>query len=263
MPATSSSDRRRAKPRRVPWSDFLAKQLLGSVGVTVLSHVTAIGGVETDGSRPAASDLDTVDASPVRVFDRSVESEMMAVIDRAHEARDSVGGIIEVLAYEVPAGVGSHVHWDRKIDGLLAGALMSVQAIKAVEIGDGFASGGRMGSEAHDEIGYGKEGFVRDTDRAGGIEGGVTTGQTLRVRAVMKPLSTLMRPMRTVDVATKEADVAFRERSDVCAVPAAGVVCEQMVAVVLASEMQRKFGGDTIGDFVDAVGRYRTRLAEY
>jgi chorismate synthase len=242
---------------------YLAKQLLGAAGVGILSHVIAIGGVEASGERPDVGDLDAVDASPVRVFDRSVEAAMIEAIDRAHRERDSVGGVVEVLAFGVPAGVGSHVHWDRKLDGLIAGALMSVQAIKAVEIGDGFASAAKAGSEAHDEIGYRDGGFVRDTDRAGGIEGGVTTGQTIRARAVMKPLSTLMRPLRTVDVITKEEDVAFRERSDVCAVPAAGVVCEQMMAFVLAAEMQRKFGGDTVGEFAEAVQRYRSRLAEF
>jgi chorismate synthase len=242
---------------------YLAKQLLGAAGVGILSHVIAIGGVEASGERPDVGDLDAVDASPVRVFDRSVEAAMIEAIDRAHRERDSVGGVVEVLAFGVPAGVGSHVHWDRKLDGLIAGALMSVQAIKAVEIGDGFASAAKAGSEAHDEIGYRDGGFVRDTDRAGGIEGGVTTGQTIRARAVMKPLSTLMRPLRTVDVITKEEDVAFRERSDVCAVPSAGVVCEQMMAFVLAAEMQRKFGGDTVGEFAEAVQRYRSRLAEF
>jgi chorismate synthase len=242
---------------------YLAKQLLGVAGVNVLSHVTAIGGVEASGERPSAEDAAAVDASPVRVFDRTVEAAMMAAIDRAHADRDSVGGVVEVLAYGVPAGVGSHVHWDRKLDGLIAGALMSVPAIKAVEIGDGFASGARAGSVAHDEIDFRDGAFVRDTDRAGGLEGGVTTGQTIRARAVMKPLSTLMRPLRTVDVDTKEAALAFRERSDVCAVPAAGVVCEQMMAFVVAAEMQRKFGGDTTEEFAEAVGRHRERLAEF
>lgn len=242
---------------------YLAKQLLGTVGVSVLSHVVAIGDVAARGPAPSAADLETIDASPVRTFDATAEEAMMAAIDRAHEDRDSLGGVVEVLAYGVPAGIGSHVHWDRKLDGLLAGALMSVPAIKAVEVGDGLASASRRGSEAHDEIGYEDGGFVRETDRAGGIEGGVTTGQTVRVRAAMKPLSTLMRPLRTVDVVTKEPDAAFRERSDVCAVPAAGVVCEQMVAYVLASEMQRSFGGDTLEGFTDAVARHRRRLAEY
>jgi chorismate synthase len=242
---------------------YLAKQLLTTVGASVLSHVVAIGDVEAGDARPGAEDLEAIDASPVRVFDRSVEQAMIALIDRAHEERDTLGGLVEVLAFGIPAGIGSHAHWDRKLDGLLAGALMSVPAIKAVEIGDGFASAARFGSSAHDEIDFAEGRFVRATDRAGGIEGGVTTGQTLRMRAAMKPLSTLMRPLRSVDVQTKEPAVAFRERSDVCSVPAAGVVCEQMVAFVLAAEMQRKFGGDTVGEFVEAVERHRARLAEF
>jgi chorismate synthase len=242
---------------------YLSKRLLGTAGVSVLSHVVAIGEVTAAGPVPSPEDLATVDASPVRTFDHSAEAPMMEAIDRAHEARDSLGGVVEVLAYGVPAGLGSHVHWDRKIDGLLAGALMSVPAIKGVDIGDGFASSARRGSVAHDEISYEDGGFVRQTDRAGGIEGGVTTGQTVRLRAAMKPLSTLMRPLQTVDVVTKEPGSAFRERSDVCAVPAAGVVCEQMVAYVLASEMLRTFGGDTIEEFADAVERRSRRVAEY
>ncbi|MEX2323206.1 MAG: chorismate synthase [Acidimicrobiia bacterium] len=243
---------------------FLAKQLLGAAGASVLSHVVSIGGIVVeDGVRPGPDDRDAVDASPVRVFDRSVEAAMMERIDRAHAERDSVGGVVEVLGFGVPAGVGSHVHWDRKLDGLLGGALMSVPAIKAVEIGDGFASAARRGSEAHDEIDVRDGSFTRDTDRAGGIEGGVSTGQTIRARAAMKPLSTLMRPLRSADVVTKEPAAAFRERSDVCAVPAAGVVCEQMVAWVLASEMQRVFGGDTVDEFVEAVARRRGRLEAF
>jgi len=232
--------------------------------VTVLSHVVAIGGVEAAlGPRPSPADGPTIDESPVRVFDRSVEAAMIERIDQAHRDRDSVGGIVEVLIYGVPAGVGSHVHWDRKLDGLLAGALMSVPAIKGVEVGDGWASAARAGSEAHDEIELSGDALVRSTDRAGGTEGGVSTGQTIRVRASMKPLSTLMRPLKSVDVVTKETDVAFRERSDVCAVPAAGVVCEQMAAFVIAAEMQRSFGGDTVDEFIAAVERRRARLEAY
>lgn len=243
---------------------YLSKQLLGSVGVTVLSHVVAIGGVEAvPGPRPSPADGPAIDESPVRVFDRSVEAAMIERIDQAHRDRDSVGGIVEVLVFGVPAGVGSHVHWDRKLDGLLAGALMSVPAIKGVEVGDGWAAAARAGSVAHDEIELSGGSLVRSTDRAGGTEGGVSTGQTIRLRASMKPLSTLMRPLKTVDVVTKEADVAFRERSDVCAVPAAGVVCEQMAAFVIAAEMQRSFGGDTVDEFVASVERRRARLEAY
>jgi chorismate synthase len=188
---------------------------------------------------------------------------MVAAIEAAHAERDTLGGVVEVLAYDVPTGLGSHVHWDRRLDARLAGALMSIQAIKAVEIGDGLASARRRGSAAHDEIGHDGDGFTRTTDRAGGIEGGISIGGTIRVRAAMKPLSTLMRPLDTVDVATKQTEKAIRERSDVCAVPAAGVVAEQMVAVVLAQEAQRKFGGDTVADLVEAVAAYQKRLAAF
>jgi chorismate synthase len=199
----------------------------------------------------------------VRTFDTAAEAAMIEAIESAIAERDTLGGVVEVLAFGVPAGIGSHVHWDRRLDALLAGALASIQAIKAVEFGDGFAVARRPGSQAHDEITHGEGGFDRLTDRAGGIEGGMTTGQVLRMRASMKPISTLMRPLRTVDVETKEADTAFRERSDVCAVPAAGVVAEHMTALVLASEMQRKFGGDTVADLREAVEAYRRRLARF
>ena len=170
---------------------------------------------------------------------------------------------MEVLVYGLPPGVGSHVHWDRKLDARLGEALLSIQAMKAVEIGDGLESARRRGSEAHDEIYYEEGRFYRNTDRAGGTEGGMTTGQPLRVRVAMKPLSTVMRPLPTVDVVTKEPQVAFRERSDVCAVPAAGVVAEQVVAIAAAQEMQRKFGGDTAGDFAGSVAAYRERLRAF
>jgi len=242
---------------------YLCKQLLATVGVQVISHVVAIGEVEASGTVPGPGDLATIDASPVRTFDRDAEGDMVAAIDRAHAERDTLGGVVEVLVFGVPPGVGSHAHWDRRLDGLLAGALMSIPAIKAVEVGDGMRSAGRPGSEAHDEIRYRDGAFERDTDRAGGIEGGITTGQTLRMRAAMKPLSTLMRPLGSVDVVTKQPAEAFRERSDVCAVPAAGVVAEQMVAFVVAAEMLRKFGGDTVEDFVGAVDAYRRRVASF
>jgi chorismate synthase len=242
----------------------LAKRLLANAGVAVISHVVAIGGISVkDGTSPGAGDLDEIDSSPVRAFDPDAASRMIEAIDRAHDERDTLGGVAEVIAYGVPTGVGSHVHWDRRLDGILAGALMSIPGIKGVDIGDGFASAGRMGSEAHDEIHYQIGGFTRPTDRAGGIEGGMSTGQAIRVRVAMKPLSTLMRPLVTVDVVTKEDDEAFRERSDVCSVPAAAVVAEQMVAWVVAGEMTRMFGGDTVDDFVGAVDSFRRRLAGF
>jgi chorismate synthase len=232
--------------------------------MSVLSHVVAIGPVTVPaGTTPGPGDLDLIDQSPVRVFDREIEGSMTSAIELAKANRDTLGGVVEVLAFGVPAGLGSHVHWDRRLDTQLAGALMSIQGIKAVEMGDGFASAARPGSEAHDEIGFAGSRFVRTSDRAGGLEGGTSTGQTLRMRAAMKPISTLMRPLQSVDVDTKEPAVAFRERSDVCAVPAAGVVAEHMVAYILAREVLRKFGGDTVGDLVGATGAYRKRLLDF
>lgn len=242
---------------------FLAKVLLSELGVSVVSHTVAIGGVEAHGPPPLPEELPDVDRDPVRCHDPEASVRMVEAIEQAKADRDTLGGVIEVLAYGVPAGVGSHVHWDRRLDGLLAGALMSIHAMKGVEFGDGFTSATRRGSEAHDEIFYRDERFTRETDRAGGIEGGMTTGQPLRMRVAMKPISTLMRPLSTVDVDTKEPDVALRERSDVCAVPRAGVVCEQMVAIVLAREMQRMLGGDTIGDFTRNHRAYLDRLSAF
>ncbi len=242
---------------------YLAKRLLAEIGVDVLSHVVAIGHAVAADGVPKPSDLDRIDASPVRAFDPETEAAMIAEIEAAKTDRDTLGGVAEVLAYGVPPGLGSHVHWDRKLDARLAGALMSIPAIKAVEIGDGLASAARRGSEAHDEIYHDGDAFHRRTNRAGGTEGGISVGGLLRVRAAMKPISTVMRPLDTVDIATKEPEKAFRERSDVCAVPAAGVVAEQMVAIVLAQEAQRMFGGDTVGDFVAAHDAYRSRLAAF
>jgi chorismate synthase len=241
----------------------LAKRFLEVVGITVVSHVVAIGDVTAAGEPPGPEDLERVDRSPVRTLDAGAEAAMIAAIDAAHADRDTLGGVVEVIAYGVPAGVGSHVHWDRKLDGLLAGALVSIPAIKAVEIGDGSGVARVRGSSAHDEIGFAEGRFTRVTSRAGGIEGGISTGEPIRVRAMMKPLSTLMRPLATVDVDTKTPEQAFRERTDTCAVPAAGVVAEQMVAWVLAVETQRMFGGDTVGDVKRAAGAYRERTARF
>ncbi len=242
----------------------LSKQILASIDATVLSHVVAIGDVRTEGGvLPTPADLARIDADPVRCFDPDASARMVARIDAARADRDTLGGVVEVIGHGLPPGLGSHVHWDRRLDSQLSGALMSIQAIKAVEVGDGFRSAGRPGSAAHDEIFAEGGSFVRHTDRAGGTEGGMSTGQPIRVRAAMKPISTLMRALRTVDVETKEEVEAFRERSDVCAVPAAGVVAEQMMAFVLAREALRMFGGDTIGDFVASVTRYRDRLDRF
>ena len=243
---------------------YLSKQLLDSVGVRVISHVVAIGSVSvSDTPLPKPDDLAAIDESEVRVFDPVAEKAMMAEIEAAKKDRDTVGGVVEVLAYGLPPGLGSHVHWDRKLDGLLAGAVMSIQAIKAVEIGDGIAQASSRGSAAHDEIIARDDVYSRRTNRAGGLEGGMTTGDVLRVKAAMKPIATLMRALGTVDVDTGETAAAFRERSDVCAVPAAGVVAEQMVAYVLANELTRKFGGDTVADLVGSFDAYRARLAEF
>jgi chorismate synthase len=238
---------------------YLAKTLLGSIGVTVISHVVAIGpaAVPEDLAPPGPDDLDRIDASQVRCTDPEAEKAMVAAIEETRLAGDTLGGVVEVLGFSVPPGLGSHVHWDRRLDGLLAAALMSIPAIKGVEVGDGLASAARPGSLAHDEI---QPGLGRETNRSGGIEGGMSTGGTLRARAAMKPLSTLRKGLGTVDVATGDPARAFFERSDVCAVPAAGVVAEQMVALVLAAEAQRKFGGDTVDDFVDSHRAYLRRL---
>ena len=232
----------------------LAKQLLSHIGVDVISHVIQMGAARTKStSRPTPADLDRVDESPVRCFDTAAEEAMIAEIKAAAKQGDSLGGVVEVLGYGVPVGLGSHVHWDRKIDSLLAQALMSIQAIKGVEIGDGFAVAGVVGSKAHDPISWDETSgeYRRDSALAGGIEGGMTTGALLVARAAMKPLATLNRPvLKTVDVTTKEETVSFKERTDVTAVPAMGVVAETMTALVLAGEALRKFGGDSLTEFV-------------
>jgi chorismate synthase len=230
----------------------LAKLLLRELGVDVLSHVVAMGGVAAPaGTRPGPSDRETVDSSRVRCFDPGASEAMVTAIKAAAKQGDSVGGIVEVVAHGVPVGLGSHVHWDRKLDALLAFGLMSIQAVKAVEIGDGWEVAGRLGSQAHDPISWDAEAgtYRRESAHAGGIEGGISTGEPLIARVAMKPLSTLNRPvLKTVDVETKEETVSFKERTDVTAVPAMGVVAEAMAALVLASEALRKFGGDSIDE---------------
>jgi chorismate synthase len=243
---------------------YLAKQLLAEVGVSVMSHVVAIGEVEApDGVLPVPEDLSRIDASPVRVFDPDAEQAMISAIEAARADRDTLGGVVEVLAYGLPAGIGSHVHWDRKLDARLAEAMMSIQAIKGVEIGDGFTSARRRGSVAHDELYATPDGPARNTNRAGGTEGGMSNGDPLRVRVAMKPISTVPKSLQTVDVDTKTTERAFYERSDVVAVPAAGIVAEQMMAIVLAQEIQRQFGGDTVDDVRRSVEAYRARLAAF
>ena len=233
-----------------------AKALLATMGVDVLSHVIRIGAVATpEGARPLPSDLSHVDESDVRCFDPASEAAMIAEIKAAAKEGDSLGGIVEVIAYGVPVGLGSYVQWDRKLDGLLAGALMSIQAVKAVEIGDGFAQASQRGSVSHDAIAVDASferggGFIRRTDHAGGLEGGMSSGAPVILKVAMKPLATLNRPvLETVDVASGESTISFKERTDVTAVPAMGVVGEAVVALVLANEALRKFGGDTVEEF--------------
>jgi chorismate synthase len=221
--------------------------LLQAYGVEVLSHVVSIGSAQADTSRqPGPQDLAAIDASPVRVFDEASSARVVEEIDAAHKDGDTLGGVVEVLAYGLPPGLGSHVHWDRRIDAKLAGALMGIQAIKGVEVGDGFEAARKRGSQVMDEIVRGDEGLERTSGRLGGTEGGMTSGEVLRVRAAMKPISTVPRALRTVDTSTGEAAVAHHQRSDVCAVPAAGVVAEAMVALVLADACLEKFGGDSV-----------------
>jgi chorismate synthase len=242
----------------------LAKKLLAALDVQVISHVLQMGPARSKATeRPTPADLAAVDESPVRCFDKAGEEAMIAEIEAAAKVGDSLGGIAEVLAYGVPVGLGSHVHWDRKLDALLARAVMSIQAVKGVEIGDGFEVAGRRGSDAHDPISWDAGGgrYVRESALAGGTEGGISTGALVVVRAAMKPLATLNRPtLKTVDTVTKEETVSFKERTDVTAVPAMGVVAETMVALVLAAEAQRKFGGDSVAELVRNAEAYRASL---
>jgi chorismate synthase len=242
----------------------VAKKLLSALGVEVLSHVVQIGPIRSKSAvRPGPADLGAVDASEVRCFDAAAEEAMIDEIKAAARDGDSLGGVVEILAYGVPVGLGSHVHWDRKLDALLAQAVMSIQAVKGVEIGDAFELAGRRGSAAHDPITWDADqgAYRRESALAGGTEGGISTGEVLVVRAAMKPLATLNRPtLATVDVVTKESTVSFKERTDVTAVPAMGVVGETMVALVLAAEAQRKFGGDSLDEFVRNAEAFRATL---
>ena len=245
----------------------LARALLTGIGVDVLSHVVRIGTVATPtGVRPVVGEQDVVDESEVRCFDAAAAAAMILEIKAAAKEGDSLGGIVEVIAYGVPVGLGSYVHWDRKLDGLLAGALMSIQAVKAVEIGDGMVQSSQRGSVAHDAIAVDQTferggGYVRRSDHAGGLEGGMSSGAPIIAKAAMKPLATLNRPvLETVDVATGESTVSFKERTDVTAVPALGVVAEAMMALVLANEALRKFGGDSVEEFARNHASYVANL---
>ena len=227
----------------------VARRLLSQVlGIEILSHVVAIGQVKTPGDLmpgPGPQDKAVIDANPVRCFDAATSRAMVAEIDAAKKAGDTLGGVVEVLAFGLPPGLGSFTHWDRRLDARLAGALMSIQAIKGVEVGDGFTTATRRGSVAHDEIEATDSGVARRTNRAGGIEGGMSTGEVIRLRVAMKPISTVPRALDTIDTSTGEPAKAINQRSDATAVPAAGVVAEAMVALVLAEAAVEKFGGDS------------------
>jgi chorismate synthase len=226
-------------------SNFLEQ----SVGARIVSHVVGLGGVKAPaGLVPEPGDVARLDEDPVRTLDPDTSKAMVAAIEQAHRDGDTLGGVVEVVVHGLPPGLGSHVHWDRRLDSRLAGALMGIQAIKGVEVGDGFELAATPGSLAHDEIVPSADGIRRVSGRSGGTEGGMTTGELLRVRAAMKPIATVPRALRTVDVSTGEEAVAHHQRSDVCAVPAAGIVAEAMVALVLAEAVLEKFGGDSVGE---------------
>ncbi len=240
----------------------VAKALIKqALGIDIVSHVIELGSVAAKaGVVPLPEDAGRVDADPLRCMDPEASARMVEEVDAAKKDADTLGGIVEVLAYGVPPGLGSHVQWDRKLDARLATALMSIQAIKGVEIGDGFTQARSRGSMAHDEIVNTPDGVRRITDRAGGLEGGITNGEPLRVRAAMKPISSLNRALQTVDVTTGEAATAINQRSDVCAVPAAAVVAEAMVALVLAEAATEKFGGDSVAEIRRNVASYLENL---
>ncbi len=240
----------------------LAKAFLRALGVEVRSHVTRIGSVTAPARDSLTSaDFDGVDESPVRSLDADASQAMVAEIDTARKANESLGGEFEVIAFGLVPGIGSHVSWEERLDGRLAQAIMSIQALKGVAIGDGFALAARVGSEAHDEIFWSEErGYNRETNRAGAVEGGMTTGDPLIVVGAMKPLPTLTKPLRSVDTETKEPAQALRERTDSCTVPAAGVVGEAMVALVLAAACREKFGGDSMDDVQAALRAYEERI---
>ncbi len=250
---------------RVALGTVAAAFLEQALGARLVSHTVSIGpvAVPLDAELPTPDDVFTLDADPMRCHHGATSSAMVGEVDAARTEGDTLGGVVEVLAYGLPPGLGSHVHWDRRLDSRLAGALMGVQAIKGVEVGDGFLTASRRGSAAHDEIEAGPDGSLhRRTGRAGGTEGGMSTGEVLRVRAAMKPISTVPRALDTVDVATGDAAVAINQRSDVCAVPAAGVVAEAMVALVLADSALEKFGGDSVAETRRNVEAYLAAIPE-
>jgi len=247
---------------RVALGAVARSYLKETAGVEVVSHVVELGGARAPyGSIPGPADVARLDEDPVRCLDADASKAMVAQIDQAHKDGDTLGGVVEVVSYGVPVGLGSHVHWDRRLDSRLAGALMGIQAIKGVELGDGFALARVPGSQAHDEIVGTDDGIRRSSGRSGGTEGGLSTGEVLRVRAAMKPIATVPRALATVDVATGEATKAHHQRSDVCAVPAAGIVAEAMVALVLADAVAEKFGGDSVTETARNVRGYLENLA--
>jgi chorismate synthase len=246
---------------RVALGEVAKRFLLQAAGITVMSHVVSIGSVSTDSEEiPSFSDLEKIDQDPVRCFSPTASTAMQAEVTSAQTDGDTLGGVVEVVAHGVPVGLGSHVHWDRRLDSKLAAALMGIQAIKGVEVGDGFETSRRRGSMAHDEI-YLEDGEIhRETARSGGTEGGMSTGDAIRVRAAMKPISTVPRALSTIDVNTGEPATAISQRSDACAVPAAGVVAEAMVALVLAEALLEKFGGDHISETARNIEAYKSNL---
>ncbi|MEB0285321.1 chorismate synthase [Cryobacterium sp. 10I1] len=240
----------------------VARSFLAELGIRLVSHTLSIGPVRVpeDAPLPHPDDVGMLDADPLRCFDAATSALMVAEVDQAHKDGDTLGGVVEVLAYDLPPGLGSFVHWDRRLDSQLAAALMGIQAIKGVEVGDGFLTTTRRGSHAHDELVQSDGRIQRVSDRAGGTEGGMSTGTVLRVRAGMKPIATIPRALRTVDVTTSEAAPAHHQRSDVCAVPAAGVVAEAMVALVLANSVLEKFGGDSIDETMRNLESYLAHI---
>jgi chorismate synthase len=250
---------------RVALGAVAARLLEQAAGVRLVSHTVALGPVEVprDAPLPSADDVAALDADPLRCHHAATSARMVEEVDDCHRAGETLGGVVEVLAYGLPPGLGSYVHWDRKLDARLAGAIMGIQAIKGVEVGDGFETSRRRGSQAHDEIVTGEDGLLhRTSDRAGGIEGGMSTGGVLRVRVAMKPIATVPRALATVDVASGEATTAHHQRSDVCAVPAAGVVAEAVAALVLADALLEKFGGDSVAETARNVQAYLAAVPE-
>lgn len=243
----------------------VAASFLRALGIELVTHTVAIGSVSVNSALalPLPADVERLDADPVRACNAELSAQMVAEIDAAHKDGDTLGGIVETLVYGLPPGLGSYVHWDRRLDSQLAAALMGIQAIKGVEIGDGFETAKRRGSMAHDEIIVADDGVYRESNRAGGIEGGMSIGEVLRVRAAMKPISTVPRALKTIDVSTGEASTAHHQRSDVCAVPAAGIVAEAMVALTIANAVLEKFGGDALNETKRNLDSYLANLGEH